>query len=400
MAINVEAACEGKTCLWGAPTIDQTRICWEETRHACGTVAEFRESERIVKFPGGGKIVFRSLDNPDNARGFTWDMATIEEAAYVDERGYYEVLRPALMDTGGSFWAIFTPMGRNWAWRESVAAADRDDAVAWQVPTLGVAITSQGLVRRPHPMENPDISMLEIKQLYRTLPERVFRQEILAEFIEDSGGVFRNVTANVDRGRVQAEPARPRWEYTMGVDLARVEDFTVISVLDYIGRQAYFERFNDISWARQIAAIVRVAQTYKPDIVIDSTGVGDPVVEQLRQALSDANAPVSVSDVTLTNTTKGQLIDSLAVSLDAGRLSLMDIEVQTNELLAYQYEVTAARNVRTNAPPGLHDDTVIALALAHSRVPFTQRASMAELAAMRPTEEDEEDQPVKRVRLY
>jgi hypothetical protein len=38
--------------------------------------------------------------------------------------------------------------------------------------------------------------------------------------------------------------------------------------------------------------------------------------------------------------------------------------VQTSELLAFESSVTVTGMVRYSAPPGLHDDTVIALALA------------------------------------
>ena len=60
------------------------------------------------------------------------------------------------------------------------------------------------------------------------------------------------------------------------------------------------------------------------------------------------------------STTVNHWFDGLAMLLEAGSLRLMDIPVQTNELLAYQYELTPSRHIRMNAPSGLHDDTVIA----------------------------------------
>ena len=99
-----------------------------------------------------------------------------------------------LIDTGGWLWAIFTPNGRNWVYTEWHNAADRADSVSWQVPTIGVKIDSDGrLVRDPHPLENPDIPFDEILNLYQTMPERIFQQEILAVFTESSAGVFRRV---------------------------------------------------------------------------------------------------------------------------------------------------------------------------------------------------------------
>ena len=61
---------------------------------------------------------------------------------------------------------------------------------------------------------------------------------------------------------------------------------------------------------------------------------------------------------------KNPLIDELAMAFERGAVRLMDVPEQEAELVAYQYELTKARNVRTGAPEGMHDDCVIALALA------------------------------------
>jgi hypothetical protein len=84
--------------------------------------------------------MFVSLDNPDNARGKTAFGAVIDEAAFVAEGAWYDVIRPMLSDCDGWALAMGTPNGRNWFWREHTAAAARDDSVAWQVPTLGVRL--------------------------------------------------------------------------------------------------------------------------------------------------------------------------------------------------------------------------------------------------------------------
>jgi hypothetical protein len=66
MAIAVEsAALLHQKIVWGCPTFDQCRVGWEETRHAAGQVAKFNQATMTVSFPGGGSILFRSLDNPD-----------------------------------------------------------------------------------------------------------------------------------------------------------------------------------------------------------------------------------------------------------------------------------------------------------------------------------------------
>jgi hypothetical protein len=187
----------------------------------------------------------------------------------------------------------------------------------------------------------------------------VFRQEYLAEFLDEAGGVFRRVSESIDRGRTSnLVKGDSKEQYSAGLDLARLEDFTVITIVDSTGKQVYFERFNQISWERQIGAVVAAVKPFNAVVYVDSTGVGDPIFERL------LNAGVQAQPYQFTNASKGRLIDQLAMQLEQGKLRLMDIPEQENELVAYAYELTAARNVRMGAPEGMHDDTVIALALA------------------------------------
>jgi hypothetical protein len=196
MAIAVEgAAIRAEPWLWTAPTYDQVRIGWDETRHACGDAVKFNQERMTATFPGNGQIMYRSLDDPDNARGHTAAGVFVDEASEVKPAAWYEVIRPMLVDTGGSAWFLFTPKGRNWVWREWVNALEAADSACWSVPTLGCAIVDGALVRRPHPLENPAVLWPEVENLWRTTPERTFRQEILAEFIEGSGSVFRTIPA-------------------------------------------------------------------------------------------------------------------------------------------------------------------------------------------------------------
>lgn len=366
MSIAVEEAAKGKTVIWGAPVFDQVRICWAETRKAAGNVAEFRQNTMTASFPGGGKIIYRSLDHADNVRGYTADGVVVDEAGAIrQESAWYEVLRPMLIDTGGWSWLIGTPKGQNMFWKEFHRTQDREDAIAWSAPTLGVQITDSGLVRNPHPLENPFIPFTEMQAYFYEVPQRVFEQELLCEFHQDGNGVFRRVREAVDQGRNQnADPTAGRRRY-MGVDLARVNDYTVLCVLEEeeprkLYRQVYHERFNQISWQRQVAAITQAARRYGvTSLVMDSTGVGDPIFEALRRE----NLPVTGYHFTANS--KEQVIDGLALRLENDGLRLMDVPAQTNELLAYQYEITKAGNVRMSAPEGMFDDCCIALALAN-----------------------------------
>lgn len=64
---------------------------------------------------------------------------------------------------------------------------------------------------------------------------------------------------------------------------------------------------------------------------------------------------------------KTALVNKLAILLERKAITLPKPElwpVGIDELESYQFSVTDAGNVRTNAPSGNHDDCVIATALA------------------------------------
>lgn len=332
---------------WFAPEYKYLIEVWSEAkRRLAPIIARSNQSEGRIELTTGGVWEFWSLkDNPDAGRSRKYKHAVIDEAAKVKnlQKAYHEAIRPTLSDYQGSLDLYSTPKGMDFFASTFQWGQDgKNGWQSWRMPTA----------------TNPYIPADEIDAARAELPERVYQQEYEALFLENAGGVFRNVRECVDKGRTANEPCDATRTHTLGADLARVEDFTVLCVLDDAGKQVYFERFNQISWERQIERIKAVAAQYKAGIFIDTTGLGDPLTEQLRKS------GLPVYGFVFTNSSKEQLIDRLAIKLENGELRLMDHEVQTTELLAYQYELTPSRNVKMGAPEGMHDDTVIALGLA------------------------------------
>lgn len=320
---------------------------WKECRSRLSSVlSSSNKTERRLELVTGGLIEFWTLEDEDAGRSRRYHEAAIDEAGLVKhlEEIWYSAIRPTLTDFGGSAWFAGTPKGRNFFATAYALGQDpmEPEWASWQMPTIS----------------NTTIPNLEqeLEAAKRGMPERLYLQEYEAAFLEDAGGVFRGVRDAVAKGCSKRESAGP---YTIGIDLAKVEDFTVLTAMDANGNQLEIERFNQISWERQIAAIIAFAGKYPgAKVYVDSTGVGDPIFERLKMAR------LRVEGYKLTSQSKEQLINNLAMKIEHRDVSLLDDPVQTEELLAYQYELTPSRNVRMNAPAGMHDDTVIALALA------------------------------------
>lgn len=330
---------------WFAPTYKMLLEPWRELKRTLAPViSRVNDTERRIELITGGAIDCWSLDDPNAGRGYKYKRVVVDEAAMVGrlEEAWTQAIRPTLADFEGDAYFLSTPKGRDYFWRLWTMGQDalNDSFRSWRYPTVA----------------NPYIKPSEVEAARLNLPERAFLQEYLAEFLEESGGVFRGVAAAVDTGVKSRDGVGP---YTIGVDLARVEDFTVISVLDSESRQVYHERFNQISWERQVGAVKRVAEMFPNSKVrVDATGVGDPIFERLR------GLGLRVDPFKFTSQSKEALIDNLAMLIEQGRIRLLDVPEQTTELMAYEYQMTPSRNVRMNAPAGMHDDCVIALALS------------------------------------
>jgi hypothetical protein len=360
MSIGVEGALMGQQIFCGAPTFDQVRIVWNETKKAAGGVANFTQQRMTAEFPTGGLMLFRSLDDPDNARGHTADGVLIDEAGDVKPSAWYEVIRPILIDTGGWAWLRGTPKGRNWFWREYMAAQDRDDSMAWQAPTLGCEIVDGGLVRKPHPLENPNISFEEILDIFETTPIDIFRQEILAEFIEHEGAVFRNIQACLNAAMNAVPDDHKGHQIVAGVDWARQHDFSVVCIGCVTCHQELaLDRYNQVQYIIQRDRMKAAFEKWGVQrAMIELNAVGLPNFELLQQE------GLPVIGFETTPKSKGPLIQSLALAFEREEWQFLNIPVATGELEAYEQKVSpTTHRVSYSAPEGLHDDTVIARAL-------------------------------------
>ena len=94
--------------------------------------------------------------------------------------------------------------------------------------------------------------------------------------------------------------------------------------------------------------------------LVDSTGVGDPIVEDLQR-----QRPGVFEGVKFTSQSKQQIMEGLAVSIQQRDITFPE-GIIVNELEEFEY-VVHRTGVRYSAPDGMHDDTVCALALVNSK---------------------------------
>jgi len=346
-----------------APTYDLCDRVWRElavlaAEHLRHRIIVLKEHERrlVLRNLGGGlsEIRGKTADNPKSLLGEGLDWVIVDEAARMKPMIWESHLSQRLVDKRGWALMISTPKGKGWFYDLFRRGQGGDpDYESWNFPST----------------MNPHLDAEVIEAERDRLPERVFAQEYLGCFTEGSGSVFRNVRECATGEWQEPVPwtitknrRKVRTTYYAGLDLAKVEDFTVLVIMDSQRRVVYADRFHRIDWEMQVTRIKAATDRYnRAQVLTDVTGVGDPVYEQLRRA------GVHASPYPFTAKSKAALVNNLALLLEKKEIVLPRpdlFEELVEEAESFQYSVTDQGNTRTSAPSGQHDDCVVSLALA------------------------------------
>ena len=334
---------------------------WRELKFWCSLAikeAGFKPDSLInnsnfeIRLPNGAEIWLRTAERPESLAGEGIMGAVVDEFTLMPEVIWTEYLQGTLLDYEG--WAMFIGVPKNelWAlnlWRKAIAG---DFGPRWK----GWTFTSY---------DNPSINKYLLDEMRVTVPDLIFRQEYLAQIVSESGGVFRGV-----RDAATAVPqteAIPGHIYTMGVDFARVHDYTVYAVLDVtLGECVAMDRFQGVEYAIQVDRFMTIYNKFKPAIVYaESNSMGGPVIEQLNKKLTPVGgtflserehwdgATNGIIVPFVTNAaSKDTLIRAWAIAIETGQVKLPNDEVVIGEHQVYEMTQTASGGWRYSAPGG------------------------------------------------
>jgi hypothetical protein len=326
----IKEALKGGNVAYITPTYGLAQVFFERLTK----VLPFKSNISKLKIycPNEGSIEFFTGERLDNLRGRKFHLVIVDEAAFILdlEDGWNNSIRPTLTDYEGKAVFLSTPRGKNFFYSLFMKQGEND----WQSFKFST-------------YDNPHINPREIDEARIQLPEVVFEQEYMANPSENSANPFGNAFIKRCVKPISAQPI-----VCYGIDLAKSVDYTVIIGLDKDGNVAYFDRFQ-MDWHNTKETIKRLPPA---PIVVDSTGVGDPILEDLMRE------GVNIEGLKFTSQSKQQIMEGLASAIQQGRIGFPE-GVIVDELDVFEYQFTA-HGVRYSAPSGFHDDTVMALALA------------------------------------
>jgi hypothetical protein len=311
-----------------------------------------------IEFKNGGSIDFWTLENPMKCgRGNFYARVVIDEAAHARhlQEAWEQTIEYTLADLNGDAWFISTPYGRNYFWD------------LWQRGTQGKV----GWASFTAPsMENPHLTPGWMDEKRLTSPERVFAQEVLAQFLSEGAGVFRRVADAVDP-TLSTDPHAARdtgdgTAYVIGVDWGRTNDFTVFTTVNArTGALVALDRFTEVDYATQLSRLQSLHQRFpRAPILAESNSMGGPLIEQLQKMRLPVQAFYTSS------ASKNQAIEALALAFENGAIRLPDVRWLLDELLVFDQERLPSGTMRYCAPKNGHDDGVMSLAIAWSGVAY------------------------------
>lgn len=184
-------------------------------------IKRINRAEMRVTLGNGAEVIFRSVDNPERARGANLSGAWLDEASLMDQAAY-TIIIACLRERGEQGWlsATFTPRGRQ----------------HWTYETFGLGKINTALFHAKTG-DNPFLPDDFADVLRAQYPSQFAAQELEGEFVELIGNVFRREWFRI----VDEAPAGLKWvrywdlaasvkesaDYTASVAMALGSDGTV-----------------------------------------------------------------------------------------------------------------------------------------------------------------------------
>lgn len=360
---------EPGVCYYCLPTYRQAKqVMWDTLVNdhvPPDIIYKKNDSELAIHYKNGVIQRFIGTEDPDKHRGTNPFDVAFDEYSEMQEQIWTAIFQPVLMENGGTATFAFTPKGKNHSWK-LLELAKQNPLWFWSLKTV---------------LDTNVFTPEDLEEIKRNTPQALYNQEYMCEFLEGAGQFFRRIKDNTyDPNKTDLTTTG---DFQLGVDLAKYQDWSVLTPFNLNSFYAYpQDRFNQVDWNLQEARIEAAARRYSDaKVMIDSTGVGDPIVENL--IARDLNIePFKFTEVSRTN-----LLNNLAMCIEQDKIKIPNDDGLISELESMRYELSERGKVKISVPSGMHDDRIMSLALA------VWKAQKAELQG---SEEVEEPEPIYR----
>lgn len=335
--------------MWVSPTHSQTVKVYKAISDAVGDAPFVKykrqtQGDTEIKLTNGSVIKFKSAAAEDNLRGESVHYMILDEAAFIKEGTFNEILLPMLNVAGRKCLVISTPKGRsNWFHKQYMRGLNG---------TKGYKSFKFNCYTNPY--ANPDI----IRIAKESMPEPIFKQEYLAEFIDGT-----TIIENIEELCVLPLQPLPKKDevYYAGIDLALANDYTVFTVVNSKGNMVYYDRFNQITAPELKERLVKNIKLWNPAMtLVETNNMGQVILDDLRGLYGLKN----IKGWTTTQNSKQDIIHKLINAFSSKEIKLVDDDIIKSELEVFEMTITSSGRVKFEAASGFNDDIPMSLAIA------------------------------------
>ena len=332
---------------WISPIYNQAKKVFQELSDASNSIIQqSNKAELTLKFVNGSTVQFLSSERPDSVRGFSFNYMVVDEAAYVNERGFETAILPTLTAIGKKCLIISTPKSKNWFYKYYLRGLDGS--------TEYISFKGQST-------DNPFIDQSFIAQQRLSLPDDIYRQEYMAEFTDAGSEVFRNVdNACIVSQYINGDKVQRCF---IGIDTGLSNDYSVLTVMNESGRILLIDRLRGENINTIASRFNNILSKFKIEGgYVEENGIG--------AAMRDLVIPKNrrIRGFTTTQDSKTTIVRTLISDLEAGIIELPTKELEPEcykELSLYTYKLSNNGKLSFTHQNGMHDDLVDAIMLAN-----------------------------------
>lgn len=294
-----------------------------------------------IVFNNGSVLLFRSAASENSLRGYSNTHLILDESAFIKVDTWNEILAPTLAVRGTKVLFCSTPAGKNFFYESYQRGLNNEKKYA----SFKIIYT-----------ENPYANIEFIEEQKRILPEVIFKQEYLGEFV-DSTSVFKNVDELSNQTKQQ-----PRGQKcSIGIDVAFSVDYTVAIVLDDKVNMLDYLRINKLETPELIKQLSDFIKKWNPaKTIIEVNNQGKIVMDLLKQS-----GIHRIEGFTTTALSKNEIINDLMAAFAKKEIRIINDDIVKGEIEAFTYAISDTGKVTFSARNGFHDDIVMSLAFAY-----------------------------------
>ena len=306
-----------------------------------GIVKEANKSEKIITLVNGSRIYFRSAEKPETIRGLSVDYGFIDEAQDVDDDAFNKAILPVFTAKGKKVLVAGTPKNKSWFYQYFMRGG---------TPNYN-SYTAPSSV-------SPYVSTEFLDEQKKSLPPAIYEQEFEAKWQEGDGEVF----TNIDGVCILGEWPQTNKLTVGGLDLGTKQDYTVLTIMDEVGRVVWMWRERGLEYTEIVDKVVYFCNQYKTSLYVEANSIGDAVYDMIKRKYKNVKPFIT------TNTSKENIIRRLISDISDGSVELPSPNLFNplyKELQMFQYKFLPSGKISYQAMSGGHDDTVMSLAICN-----------------------------------